>query len=286
MDWKIDKPVIVEAYYNCINANNRELFLRLNNNISKAKKIYPFVSFIEERLSAVWLLALNDKLWDAEIIDRSVLEVLMKFMFIVNAPDESEQEVRFREYWDDLFEISCIKHSEQSKKQLQHYTDEVSQLAHSPIVLNEEHENLLKQKWKRKDRKNLEQKWSFSEILFSLAKNYKGQPFEMMIGLAHEYRMCSHIAHGDETGIGIIEERKSRSEKQRKDVHIGHFIKLLSNCLSYATATSYAAMDFLNLDINYFMDNLKKIQNIKDVENKYQLEVFNDPLYEKFINKM
>ena len=84
MNWEEDKPKIVDLYYDCIEANNRELFSRLDKNYPKSIVIYPFVKFITDRLAAVWLLALSDMVWDADIINRSVLESLLKLIFIVN----------------------------------------------------------------------------------------------------------------------------------------------------------------------------------------------------------
>lgn len=282
MDWEKDKLTIVNQYYECIEANNRELFSRLDNDISKSKSIYQLVKFIDDRLSAVWFLTINDKLWDADIIDRSVLEALMKLNFIVYAPTDEEKKKRLNEFWNDLWEINSLKHSEHSKKHLKHFPDKLSQLAHLSVILTDKEEEELKSKWNRKDRKALEQKWSFSEILFSLIKDYKGQTFEMMIGLAHEYRMCSHIAHGDETGINIIAERKSRPDDQRQIVNRGHFIKLLSNCLAYASWTSIVAMDFLKADKIFFFNNHSRIEQVKDLEKYYHEEVFNDPDYDKY----
>lgn len=282
MNWEEDKLTIVKQYFECIDANNRELFSRLDKDISKSKSIYQLVKFIDDRLSAVWFLTINDKLWDADIIDRSVLEALIKLNFIVYAPTDEEKQKRLNEFWNDLWEINSLKHSEHSKKHLNHFPDKLSQLAHLSVILTDKEEEELKNKWNRKDRKALEQKWSFSEMLFSLIKDYKGQTFEMMIGLAHEYRMCSHIAHGDETGIGIIAERKSRPENERQIVHRGHFIKLLSNCLAYASWTSIVAMDFLNADKTFFFNNHSKIEQIKQLEKYYHEEVFNDPDYDKY----
>jgi hypothetical protein len=282
MNWEEDKLTIVKLYFECIDANNRELFSRLDKDFSKSKAIYQIVKFIDDRLSAVWFLAINDMLWDADIIDRSVLESLIKLNFIVYAPTDEEKQKRLNEFWNDLWEINSLKHSEQSKKHLNQFTDKVSQLAHLSIILTDKEEEELKNKWSRKDRKALEQKWSFSEILFSLIKDYKGQPFEMMIGLAHEYRMCSHIAHGDETGINIIAERKSRPDQQKQIVHRGHFIKLLSNCLAYASWTSIVAMDFLQADKKFFFNNHSKIEQIKDIEKYYHEEVFYNPDYDKY----
>lgn len=282
MSWEDDKITMVSLYYDCINKNNQELFTRLNKHREKADGIYRIVSFIHDRLSAVWFLAMNELLWDADIIDRSALETLIKLTFIVNAPTEIEQKDRLNEFWNDLWEVNSLKHSEHSKKHLLHFKDTQSQLTHLSMVLPEKLEEQLKQKWNRKDRKMLEQKWSFSEMLFSLIKNYRGESFDMLIGLAHEYRMGSHISHGDETGVGIISERKSRNESERKIVERAHFMKLMSNCLSFSGWLSITVMDYLKEDKSFFFENFARIQQIKTIEHLYHAEVFNDPIYDKY----
>lgn len=282
MNWKEDKEIIVSTYFDCINRNNKELFSRLDKNKARGKDIYQIVQFITDRLSAVWLLTLNDKVWDADIIDRSVLESLVKLVFIVQAPSEEEQKERLEEFWNKLWEINSLKRSEHSKEMLKNFEEDLIRLAHLSILLSPEEEENLKSKWDRTDRKKLAQKWSFSEMLFSLMKDYKGQPFEMLTGLIHEYRMCSHISHGDETGIGIIQERKGRPESEREIVHRGHFIKLLSNCLAYSSWTAITVMDYLKEDKKYFIDNHNRIEQIKETEKFYHEEVFNDPDYDKY----
>ena len=119
-------------------------------------------------------------------------------------------------------------------------------------------------------------------MLKSLIKDYKGQSFDMLIGLAFEYRMCSHIAHGDETAIGIITERKSRSPQKRQEVEIGHFIKLMSNCLAYSSWVSLIAMDFIKSDKTFFLKNHSRISSIKDLEKNYHEMVFEDSDYDKY----
>lgn len=282
MNWEEDKIIMVSLYYDCINKNNQELFTQLNKHRERADGIYRIVSFIHDRLSAVWFLTMNDLPWDADIIDRSALEALIKLIFIVNAPNEFEQQQRLNEYWNDLWEINSIKRSEHAKSHLIHFKDTLSQLTHLSFLLPEKTEIEFKQKWNRKDRKMLEQKWSFSEMLFNLAKNYKGKPFDMLVGLAHEYRMCSHISHGDETGVGIISERKTRPTLDRETVERGHFIKLMSNCLVFSNWLSITVMDYLKEDYSFYFKNFARIEEIKEIERLYQQELFNDPLYDKY----
>lgn len=145
-----------------------------------------------------------------------------------------------------------------------------------------EQEEGLKMKWTKKERQRVEQKWSFNEMLNSLATSYKGNSFEMLRGLAYEYRMCSHITHGDETGVNIIEERKARIENEKNDVHRGHFLKLLSNCLSYSSFASFTIFDHLKLDKSFILENFKKITPLEPLIAKYQMEVFKDSSYDKY----
>ena len=282
MNWEKDKEKIASIYFECINLNNKELFTRLSNNTKKSGDIYQIVNFITDRLAAVWFLTRNDMLWDADIIDRSALETLIKLVFIVQSPDENEQKQRLTEFWSDLSEIHSLAQSEQSKKQVKYFKDKASQLAHLPMILTEEQELVLRNKWNKRDRNKLSQKWSFTPMLYSIAESYNGKPLDMIVGLAHEYRMCSHLSHGDETGIGIIEERRSRPERDRELVHRAHLIKLLSNCLAYASWTAVTVMEYLGEDKKFFFDIYQKLDQIKKLEQPYHEAVFDDPDYDKY----
>lgn len=44
-------------------------------------------------------------------------------------------------------------------------------------------------------------------LLFDLEDNFNGKPLEIFLGLAHAYKMAGHVAHGDEMGVNIIEEK-------------------------------------------------------------------------------
>jgi hypothetical protein len=59
-------------------------------------QIIPLIIFINERAESVMMLANNGKLWDAEIILRSMLEVLAKLYYIVFADSEQAVGQRLR----------------------------------------------------------------------------------------------------------------------------------------------------------------------------------------------
>lgn len=177
--------------------------------------------------------------------------------------------------------------SGQAKLNLKYFNNsEIYKLAYSPLILPQESEEKLKEKWPRKKRQELENRWSFTQMVKEISAKFKGTPLECFILMTYGYRMGSHIAHGDETGIQIIAERDSRPEIEKNRAYRGHFLRLLNDCLCYTIATGAITMSFLNLkkEETYFWELLKKADNIKDLENKYSRKVFDDPAYDKYRN--
>lgn len=203
MSLEEDKRKITEGFFEGINISNIELYGFIKENYEAVKPIFPIVGFIISRLSAVTELTLNESVWDAEIIYRSALEGLIKLTFITSA-NEQERQQRIKEYWEDLCEVNQIKQSEQAKKSLSVCGDDQSlKLVFTPMVLSEEEENKIRSKWTRLERKKLKQKWSFSEMISSMAKikdDITETPERILLGLGHNYRFASHISHADETG--------------------------------------------------------------------------------------
>ena len=277
-----DKRTITETYFALININNIELFGVIKNNLDATGQILPLIEFIIERLNTVTSLTINDSLWDAEIVLRSAQETFIKFLFITTA-DKVEQQKRLHEFWYDLAEVNSIKQSEQAKKNLKHLGDsETHRLAYQPNVLTEEQEQFLRSKWTRVERKKLEQKWSFSGIIASLSKNYKGSPAEMFVTLGHCYRMASHVTHGDETGILIISERNSRTQEEQDKVNFAHYLRLLSDAHTYCLVVAIETMSFLNLDKSSFIKNTEGLKEVQELIDKYHAAVFDDKDYDMY----
>lgn len=287
--WNNDQRSITESYIGAINRNNFKLFEIIKDHSDRMKPIYPLVEFILERLECVMFLTTNWRLWDAEIVLRSAMETYVKLAFITSAATQEEKELRLNEYWNLLSEVLELKESEQAKKNLRTVPEsEVHQIAFSPIILTEEKERLLREKWPKKERQRLEQKWSFSEILNSLSKNYNGSPMPTFDLLSYSYRTASHVSHGDETGVLIIRERNGRSEEEQNKANIGHYLRFLSDVLNYCTQTSFECVTFLKLpkeEYKSFIDNLRGIKEIEHLEKKYKGRVFDDVAYDKYRNK-
>lgn len=282
MEWNTDKQKINAAYFAAINANNILLFQVIHDHYDKLQEVFPLIEFVLERVDAVTTLIESEQLWDADIIVRSALETLVKFAFIAEA-DETERPQLLHEFWFDLSEISNLKLSEQAKKNLKHTSEkEIYRLAYSSLVLSEEDELSLRSKWPRKVRSTLEQKWSFTGIVNFISEKNKGNPMESFEFITHIYRMSSHITHGDEIGINMIIERKSRIEAERVAVHRAHYLRLISDCYYYCLLTAIYTMKYLKLEPKLFMDLQKSLDEVQELVHQYHMIPFEDELYDKY----
>jgi hypothetical protein len=282
--WKQDKQIILEKHFEIINSNNLLLFGTLKDYIIEINPILPLIEFIIARIETVTSLIIDDKLWDAEIILRSALETFIKLLFITTSSEE-EREKRIYEYWHSLAEINSLTMSEQGKRNLKYFgNSELHKLAYLPLILSDENENTLRDKWPRKKRHELEQKWSFSEMLKSISASYNGQPMEMLLTLTHGYRMSSHVMHGDELGISIIIERENRIQEERDKANRGHFLRLISDCCTYCTFVGCESMSFLGLQDEkiIFLKSMNYLNSIQDVIDRYSGKVFEDTYYDKY----
>ena len=169
--------------------------------------------------SIIFLLA-ERKEWDASILLRSVMEGTAKYLYILQG-NKNETLDKAYEFWCVLPEISDIKHSDRVKDL---YTKLVipqkSPLA--DLVLDEqEHKNLLN-KYSKADRKKIEQRWAFSEIL----KSFENTDLESFKALFFEYGMCSHLAHMDAVGVGMTRDRMLTSSPNRDIIQLAHIAKI------------------------------------------------------------
>jgi hypothetical protein len=95
----------------------------------------------------------------------------------------------------------------------------------------------------------LEQKWSFSEIIFSLESSMgedKGGTF--IRSTLHNYALSSHLIHADESGLSLLWDRNHRPDEEREKLETAHMCRMLSDSLSYLFLVWSALAEVLKLD--------------------------------------
>jgi hypothetical protein len=219
--------------------------------------------FIADRSQSLIVLIQAVRLWDAEIIMRSIMEATIRVLYVCYS-SESERTQRINEFWNDLAEINELKRSERAKTILQHFGQKQgNEVAIKPLILSADKEKELRDKWPKKRRQALEQKWSFSEILFFLEKSMdadKGGAF--IRSTLHNYGFSSHLIHADESGLSLLWDRNHRPDEEREKLAIAHMCRMLGDSLSYLFLVWNALVEALKLDKNDLETTYQEAQRL------------------------
>ncbi|WP_019419206.1 DUF5677 domain-containing protein [Paenibacillus sp. OSY-SE] len=125
--------------------------------------------------SALFLIS-RYRLWDAHILYRALLEGTAKLMFVAHDSDEMILD-KCHEFWHVIPEMKLISRHKKALDSLstdQNSSDFDMQKPMKDILLTEEELAALENKYPKKIRKQMEQKWSFSEIVRTLSAS--GEP--------------------------------------------------------------------------------------------------------------
>lgn len=194
------------------------------------------------------LLVGNVRLWDADVLARSVVEGTLKFVFLTIG-NKTDRAQKIKEFDDDFAAFGQLKKHQRIEEFLSVVgnpdADEwrpFRELLLKPEILAE-----LKRKYPKKFRQQIEQKWSFSEISASLKKS-KIQGVELFGHLLFNYGMSSHVAHQDTDGIGMVWDRNNRDTRRREAVELAHGARLVSDISVMAWLRAYALFELTGLD--------------------------------------
>ena len=198
----------------------------------------PPVRFVSAQLQisisltseSILLLILNSKIWDADILLRSVLEGSFKFVYLLMGSPEDRYR-KAEEYWNIMPEMARLARHQRATKILKALENEKEMLIWRPIrdlTIDDIEADTLRSKYSIKQRQKLAQKWSFSGISRHFAE-HENDKYKNMGILGYDYGMKSHLIHQDGDGVGIIWDRFSRNEERQKSIEIAHAGRIISD---------------------------------------------------------
>lgn len=169
--------------------------------------------------------------WDAEIILRSFYETAAKILFICFAEDEDKAKL-IDEFWNKLGSINDRRRAR--KAEFSVHLKEEDDVPNSIFeALRDERLFDLNAKGNKAERKRLEQKWSFSEIIEALdGRTLDGKPLVGMKSVLHIYGICSHLAHADSAAMELMADRALRPKDELRLLEAGHISRILSDQVS------------------------------------------------------
>ncbi|MDP7241198.1 MAG: DUF5677 domain-containing protein [Rhodospirillales bacterium] len=200
------------------------------------KRLFAYQS---DRSQTISYLVSSNYIWDAEIIMRSFYEAHTKIWFICQSPG-GERESLAKEFWGDYSKMHAHKKAARAKPGAEFFAQN-SRLGDAAVYealanaqLFEFHEG------NKRERKSLEQKWSFSEIIERLERDSSDSfPLTGVSGLKHMYGLQSHLIHADESALDLMLDRNLRSTEELEILTCGHVCRIYSDQVSlWAFSTS------------------------------------------------
>jgi len=207
--------------------------------------------FIDCHLSSesVLILVSNLKEWDADLINRAVIEGTVKYVYLMDGVAEDRKR-KAHEYWNLMPDFMSIKRSERAKAFLQEVgdPDSVEWLPFKELVISETEVDARRHGTNRQQRTSLEQEWSF----FGIVQRYSQSDqldLRFLKHLAHGYGMSSHLIHKDGDGVGMVWERYRRDPKRHAAVKSGHLSRLVSDVCAIAKFRTARLFHACKLDV-------------------------------------
>jgi hypothetical protein len=211
---------------------------------------------------SVLLLVGNVRLWDADVLVRSVVEGSLKFTFLLIG-DETERKQKLHEFADVLFEMSALKRNSRLEEILKVLQDPNADewRPFREMLLSPGSIAALKTKYPRDVRRAVEQRWSFGAICSALRRS--GTPGLSQLGhMMFNYGMSSHIAHQDSVGIGMVWERNGRSQERRDAVELAHGARLITDVCMMSWLRARMLFTRCNLDVSLLKPLYERVNDL------------------------
>lgn len=189
--------------------------------------------YLSDRSQAVSMLVSWGYAWDAEIILRSFYETAAKILFICFADKEKRQELA-NEFWLEFETIHSRKVARKANFAGNIYNKNERGYGVSVFsVLQDPRLYPLDKKHTKAERKVIEQRWSFAEIIETLSKTPPpGKNLTDIKCFLHIYGMASHLIHADKTAMELMLDRVLRNEGERKILESSHAGRIFSDQVS------------------------------------------------------
>jgi hypothetical protein len=209
----------------------------LDYQVTHTPPLTRFVSaqlFIDNVLTgeSILILLSHGKFWDTEILLRTIYEGSMKFAYILENRDASEE--RANEYYHVLTNHNSVKRSNRLEAMLEesNIPDEKSEVF-KKITISEEEQKLIRDGTNKSARKSLEDRWSFNGLLHYFS-NLGDPRYTLFKNLTYQYGMASHLIHKDGDGIGMVWERSQRSKEEKQAIQVSQSARILGDLCQFA----------------------------------------------------
>lgn len=250
----------------------------------ESKELQAYVRFVVAQLymdilltnESIWLLLSQDKIWDAEVLQRTNLEGSLKLIYILDGDKDHSNQAAF-EFWETLANQQAVKRTERIESMLEDVCfDEKSVGTFEEMRLELSEKKRIREGNNKKKRRLLEEKWSFHGLIRYFS-NKGDEETQYLKHLAYPYGMASHLIHKDGVGVQMVWERSQRNAIEQHDINLSQSARLLRElCALSSLRTIFLLksssqkndkLDNLNVKYEELFLELEKIRNIFNADN-------------------
>ena len=185
--------------------------------------------FMSSRSQTVSYLVSSNYIWDAEIVLRSFYEANAKIWYICDL-DDAERKSAVAEFWGEYASMHNHKRRHRANLALSSISfgrDKSGELVYAPLTDPDAFEFGENNKG---ERRRLEGKWSFSEIVNRLANgNGAVLDWKPIVALLHMYGQQSHLAHADDAALDLMMDRMMREPDELLLLSASHIARIFSD---------------------------------------------------------
>jgi hypothetical protein len=196
--------------------------------------------------------------WQAEILERSLLESTIKLIYI--AIDKSKIDQKVDEFQNVISDINQYKR----KKDILEFLNEVDI---DDDVTKHTYQSLsnfdVKINLNQKERNRILEKWAFNSMTKEI-DSYNIQGFNKLKYFKNYYASASHYIHVDIDCLDLIWDRDNRNDEEQAALTLAHMGRELCDLYSFSVVRTHSLMDLYNIDrsiLSKYLESKKEIIN-------------------------
>lgn len=203
-----------------------------------------FIDAMLTRSRGAYVLLVNDACWESELVLRSMYEAFARCMTFATSQDSDEL---LGEFWTDQLAADDRRTAQQSVRASKVFPE--GDLGRSVMAaLNDPKAFQIEAVYNKKERRTLNQKWSFSELVEQLSKGAGDRvPFSDADSLLHMYGMQSSVAHVSAKFYDLLWDRATRTDGLEA-VEEGHVSRQLSDAVWLTAAALFYSLRALGVE--------------------------------------
>ena len=209
---------------------------------------------------SAFLLMSFGKLWDAELVARSVFEASIKFVYLIHTKNDLRQ--RHDEFAEHQFQMATMKDDQKARDALASVPDSSGPEwnALRALVIPDAERDQLRGTYDKATRRSMETRWGYTGLLNTLIKS--GDPtYSTLGGLFYGYTTSSHLHHADYVGISIALGQSRLEPPLRDSTHLSHLARLIRDCFTCFELRLQAVCRFTGEDTHVLLRVRRQIDD-------------------------